>query len=192
MNPFSENLNYIVRRHSDNISTIAQKAGLSRPSLYDLINGKTLPKNQTFNKLCYALSLSDKTIRKLEFLIKSEKIKFSRSEQQIYLSKKKTLFEEVSILLFNKGFELSSSKDQQDADLILRIKTERIPIKICHLITDPQNILGSILMAKFQLNAKSGFICTSRHKINDRWINSVFSHYGIRIVTPKNLIRSLI
>ena len=50
MNPFSENLNYIVRRHSDNISTIAQKAGLSRPSLYDLINGKTLPKNQTFNR----------------------------------------------------------------------------------------------------------------------------------------------
>jgi hypothetical protein len=107
MNLFSEYLNSLVRNHPDNISLIAHNARLSRPSLYDLINGKNLPRNSTLNNLCSALSLSESSSGKLRNLNKSERLRTSRKEQENYLKQKKILISEVSTMLLGKGHEIS-------------------------------------------------------------------------------------
>lgn len=191
MNSFAENLNYLIRKHPDSISTIALNANLSRPSLYDLMNGKTLPKSRTFTQLCTALSLPIISVQKLERLIKSEKVRFSRKEQQSFITQKKSLFDEVSALLFSMGHEISSSNDQQNIDLIIRLKSGRLPIKISPSLNEPQSILGSLLTGMYQLSAKKGYVCISKVKNHEKSLNSLFSYYGIKIVSPKSLIKEL-
>jgi predicted transcriptional regulator len=191
MNSFAENLNYLIRKHPDSISNIAQNANLSRPSLYDLMNGKTLPKSRTFTQLCTALSLPIISVQKLERMIKSEKVKFSRKEQQNFITQKKSLFDEVSALLFSMGHEISSSNDQLNIDLVLRLKSGRLPIKISPSLNEPQTILGSLLTGMYHLSAKRGYVCISKVKNYEKSLNSLFSYYGIRIVSPKALIKDL-
>ena len=60
MNSFAKDLSAILREHPENLTSLAKKAGISRPSLYDLINGKNLPKPTTLGNLIDALDLSKK------------------------------------------------------------------------------------------------------------------------------------
>jgi hypothetical protein len=124
-------------------------------------------------------------------MIKSEKVKFSRKEQQNFITQKKSLFDEVSALLFSMGHEISSSNDQLNIDLVLRLKSGRLPIKISPSLNEPQNILGSLLTGMYHLSAKRGDVCISKVKNYEKSLNSLFSYYGIRIVSPKALIKDL-
>ena len=68
MNTFAELLNSLVKNNPNSISLIAKKAQISRPSLYDLLNGKTLPRLITLNNLVSALSLSENSEKQLKNL----------------------------------------------------------------------------------------------------------------------------
>ena len=189
MNLFSEYLNSLVRNHPNNISLIAHNARLSRPSLYDLINGKNLPRNSTLNNLCSALSLSESSAEKLRNLNKSERLRTSRKEQENYLKQKKILISEVSTMLLGKGHEISRPKGVGEADLVLRQNTHRIPILICPTLLDHPTILGNLLISMFHFSADKGYVCTNEIKSLNRKTIQLFSSHRITILSVKGILR---
>ena len=189
MNLFSEYLNSLVHNHPDNLSLIAQNARLSRTSLYDLINGKNLPKNSTLHNLCYALSLSESSIRKLQNLNRSERLRTSRKEQESYLKQKKILISEVSTMLLGKGHEISRPNGVGEADLVLRQNTNRIPILICPTLLDHPTILGNLLTSMFHFSADKGYVCTNEIKSLNRKTTQLFSFHRITILSVKGMLR---
>lgn len=189
MNFFSEHLNSLVRNHADNLSKIAQNAQLSRPSLYDLINGKSLPRDSTLENLSTALSLSENTTKKLRDLNHSEHLRSSRKEQENFLRQKKILVSEVSSILLSKGHEISRPKGPGEADLVLRQNTQRFPILICPLMLDYSSILGRLLTSMFQLSSDKGYIGTPAVQSLDRQSIRLFNSHGISILSIKGMVR---
>ncbi|MDA8775840.1 hypothetical protein N9N13_08960 [Opitutales bacterium] len=191
MNPFSELLNSLIQDHPDNLSTIARNAHLSRPSLYDLINGKTLPRPKTFDNLLKAISLTENSTNKLSNYLHLERIKTSRKEQENYRQEKKHLLNDVSSLLLGRGYEISRPKIPDYADLILRQNSNRIPIIICPSILDHASTLGILLKSMFQFSSSKGFVCTHKITIKDRPELPLFLKYGTKITTIKTILREL-
>jgi hypothetical protein len=191
MNPFSELLNSLIQDHPDNLSTIARNAHLSRPSLYDLINGKTLPRPKTFDNLLKAISLTENSTNKLSNYLHLERIKTSRKEQENYRQEKKHLLNDVSSLLLGRGYEISRPKIPDYADLILRQNSNRIPIIICPSILDHASTLGILLKSMFQFSSSKGFVCTHKITIKDRPELPLFLKYETKITTIKTILREL-
>ena len=192
MNSFSELLNSLVRDHPDNLSIIAQKAQISRPSLYDLIDGKTLPRPKTLENISNAISLSKNLSSKLCNILKLERIKTSRKEQNTYLRQKKHLLIEVSSVLLGKGYEISRPKTSGGADLILRQNGDRTPILICPTILDHASCLGHLLTSMFQFSANKGYVCTLKISTKDRYIIPLYAKYGTKLLTIKTILREII
>ena len=191
MNPFSELLNSLIQDHPDNLSTIARNAHLSRPSLYDLINGKTLPRPKTFDNLLRAISLTENSTNKLSNYLHLERIKTSRKEQENYRQEKKHLLNDVSSLLLGRGYEISRPKIPDYADIILRQNSNRIPIIICPSILDHASTLGILLKSMFQFSSSKGFVCTHKITTKDRSELPLFLKYGTRISTIKTILREI-
>ena len=191
MNPFSELLNSLIQDHPDNLSTIARNAHLSRPSLYDLINGKTLPRPKTFDNLLKAISLTENSTNKLSNYLHLERIKTSRKEQENYRQEKKHLLNDVSSLLLGRGYEISRPKIPDYADIILRQNSNRIPIIICPSILDHASTLGILLKSMFQFSSSKGFVCTHKITTKDRSELPLFHKYGTRISTIKTILREI-
>jgi hypothetical protein len=191
MNPFSELLNSLIQDHPDNLSTIARNAHLSRPSLYDLINGKTLPRPKTFDNLLKAISLTENSTNKLNNYLHLERIKTSRKEQENYRQEKKHLLNDVSSLLLGRGYEISRPKIPDYADIILRQNSNRIPIIICPSILDHASTLGILLKSMFQFSSSKGFVCTHKITTKDRSELPLFLKYGTRISTIKTILREI-
>ena len=191
MNPFSELLNSLIQDHPDNLSTIARNAHLSRPSLYDLINGKTLPRPKTFDNLLKAISLTENSANKLSNYLHLERIKTSRIEQENYRQEKKHLLNDVSSLLLGRGYEISRPKIPDYADIILRQNSNRIPIIICPSILDHASTLGILLKSMFQFSSSKGFVCTHKITTKDRSELPLFLKYGTRISTIKTILREI-
>ena len=191
MNPFSELLNSLIQDHPDNLSTIARNAHLSRPSLYDLINGKTLPRPKTFDNLLKAISLTENSTNKLSNYLHLERIKTSRKEQENYRQEKKHLLNDVSSLLLGRGYEISRPKIPDYADIILRQNSNRIPIIICPSILDRASTLGILLKSMFQFSSSKGFVCTHKITTKDRSELPLFLKYGTRISTIKTILREI-
>ena len=145
MNSFSELLKSLVQDHPNNLSTIARNAHLSRTSLYDLINGKTLPRPKTLDNLLSSISASENSSKRLSNYLHLERIKTSRKEQENYRQEKKNLLNDLSYLLLGKGYEISRPKMHDCADLILRQNSNRIPILLCPSILDHTTTLGILL-----------------------------------------------
>ena len=191
MNPFSELLNSLIQDHPDNLSTIARNAHLSRPSLYDLINGKTLPRPKTFDNLLRAISLTENSTNKLSNYLHLERIKTSRKEQENYRQEKKHLLNDVSSLLLGRAYEISRPKIPDYADIILRQNSNRIPIIICPSILDHASTLGILLKSMFQFSSSKGFVCTHKITTKDRSELPLFLKYGTKISTIKTILREI-
>ena len=191
MNSFSNDLAAILREHPQNLTILARKAGISRPSLYDLINGKNLPRPTTLNNLIAALGLSEKAAQKLHDAHRSERLRTTRKEQDFLFREKKTLLSEISNMLLQKGHEISRSKHSGGPDLILRSGSRRIPLHVSPRLTDHPNALGHLLNAMHGLSASAGYVCVPKLTPTDRSYLPLFSKYGVKILTPNNLLREL-
>ena len=191
MNSFAEHLNSLIRDHPESVSSLAQKAKISRPSLYDIINGKTLPRLTTLSNLMAALNLTETAFKKLNLSYQSERLKYSKKGQNDYLKDKKKLLSEISSLLLSKGHEISRPSEIQDADLILRIKTKRIPILISPTLYEHCTYLGKLLKLMYNLSAEKGYICTTKLSSQDRSYQPFFSKYGVKILSLNNLLREI-
>ena len=191
MNTFAELLNSLVKNNPNSISFIAKKAQISRPSLYDLLNGKTLPRLITLNNLLTALSLSENSEKQLREIYQSERLKNSRKHQEDYFKEKKRLLTEISSQLLLKGYEIARPSEADSADLILRVKNHRIPVLICPTLYDHCTNLGKILKIMFSFSVKQGYIFTDKINSQDRSFQPLFQNYGIKILSKNSILKEL-
>tara|TARA_B100002019_G_C20973815_1_gene452441 strand:- start:46 stop:624 length:579 start_codon:yes stop_codon:yes gene_type:complete len=191
MNTFAELLNSLVKNNPNSISFIAKKAQISRPSLYDLLNGKTLPRLITLNNLLTALSLSENSEKQLKEIYQSERLKHSRKHQEDYFKEKKRLLTEISSQLLLKGYEIARPSEADSADLILRVKNHRIPVLICPTLYDHCTNLGKILKIMFSFSVKQGYIFTDKINSQDRSFQPLFQNYGIKILSKNSILKEL-
>ena len=191
MNTFAELLNSLVKNNPNSISFIAKKAQISRPSLYDLLNGKTLPRLITLNNLLTALSLSENSEKQLKEIYQSERLKNSRKHQEDYFKEKKRLLTEISSQLLLKGYEIARPGEADSADLILRVKNHRIPVLICPTLYDHCTNLGKILKIMFSFSVKQGYIFTDKINSQDRSFQPLFQNYGIKILSKNSILKEL-
>ena len=189
MNSFSEYLNSLIRNHAKSLSQIAQNAEISRTSLYDIIHGKNLPRSSTLGNLCSALELSENSIKKLHKLNQSEKLRTNRKEQSSYLKEKTNLISEVSSKLLAKGHEIVHPKGIEEADLVLRKNSYRIPILVFPTIMDHSTVLGRLLTCMFHLGSKKGYVCTPDIKSIERKTTRLFNSHCIKILSVKSIMR---
>ena len=192
MHLFSKGFSGLVRSNPMTVSEIARKAGISRPSLYDLLKGKSLPRESTLERL---IEVIQPPARQVEFLHSShqiERLRSTRSHRMIHLRDKQHFVRILSDLLLAKGHEIARSPKNHEIDLVLRIdSTKRIPIIADLRLLDSTQTLGDILFAMHELSTTQGFICVSSLKGLSRSIPSLFSKYGVKIITPKALLREL-
>ena len=191
MNTFAELLNSLVKNNPNSVSFIAKKAQISRPSLYDLLNGKTLPRLITLNNLLTALSLSENSEKQLKEIYQSERLKNSRKHQEDYFKEKKRLLTEISSQLLLKGYEIARPSEADSADLILRVKNHRIPVLICPTLYDHCTNLGKILKIMFSFSVKQGYIFTDKINSQDRSFQPLFQNYGIKILSKNSILKEL-
>ncbi|MBU61464.1 MAG: hypothetical protein CMI26_03040 [Opitutae bacterium] len=191
MNSFADDLAAILREHPENLTDLAQKACISRPSLYDLINGKNLPRPTTLGNLITALELSEKAAQKLHDAHRSERLRTNRKEQDILLKEKKILLSEISDLLLQKGHEISRSNHSGGPDLILRSGSRRIPLHVTSRLIEHPAVLGHLLEAMHNLSTSTGYACVPKLTHEDRFYLPLFAKYGVKILTHKNLLREL-
>ena len=188
---FAKIFTYLVRGSSLNLSQISREAGISRPSLYDLLNGRNLPKETTLERLISVLKLTQKDEEELKKSRDLERIKTNRIYQQSFLKEQKHLIREVGAILLSNGLEVSKPNQLGSADLIIRNGHERTPIKIYSKVLDYPSALGTILSVMHDLNAKKSYLCTPLIQSETRKNLSLFGKYGIKILTIKGLLREL-
>ena len=191
MNSFAAHFESILREHSKNLTALARKAGISRPSLYDLINGKNLPRTITLENLIAALDLSDKSAQILRDEHRSERLRTTRKEQEKLHKEKKSFLSQVSEALLRKGHEISLPKDTTGPDLVLRLGSLRIPLLVTPAITDHPSTLGHLLAAMHNLSASRGYACIPKLLPADRTHLTLYAKHGVKILTQKNLLREI-
>lgn len=189
---FSKGLSELVRTSPMGVSEIARKAGISRPSLYDLLKGKSLPRQSTLERL---IEIIQPSARQVEFLHSShqiERLRGTRSHRMIHLKDKQHFVRSLSDLLLAKGHEIARSPKNHEIDLVLRKDSKkRIPIIADLQLLDSTQALGNILFAMHELSTTQGVICVASLKGLSRTIRSVFGKHGVKIITPKSLLREL-
>ena len=188
---FANILSYLVKRSSLNLSQISREAGISRPSLYDLLNGRNLPKEATLERLISVLKLTQKNEEELKKSRDLERIKTNRIYQQSLLKEQKHLIREVGAILLSNGLEVSKPNLLGSPDLIIRNGHERTPIMIYSKILDYPATLGTLLSIMHDLSAKKSYVCTPSIQSETRTNLSLFGNYGIKILTIKGLLREL-
>ena len=192
MNAFAKKLSVFIKSNPLSVSEIARKTEISRPSLYDLVNGKSLPKKSTLFRLCQVLNLNDQDTKFLESSVNLERLRTSRKERIRDHQRKQDLIGKTTDLLLAKGHEIARSTTSHDIDLIIRLSSgKRIPILAQPTLIDRANVLGTLLGAMHDLETSIGYLCVPSTRGFSRSLTSLFAKYGIKIVTSKSLLREL-
>lgn len=191
MNSFADHISTLLREHPESLAAIARKAGLSRPSLYDLLNGKNLPRPITLDKLIGALDLTEKAAQTLRDVRETERLRTTRKERDAHLREKKSFLSELSDLLLAKGHEISRSNQPGGPDLILRSGSRRIPLHVSPRLTDHPAALGHLLAAMHRFSSAAGYAIVPKITPEDRSHLALYAKHGVKLITPKNLLRHL-
>jgi hypothetical protein len=187
MDQFSNLLSEHVRTYRGGMTELARKSALSRPSLYDALNGKSLPKTKTLERILLALDLPEKHSDEIRMQHQNRSALATRRKRENYRREKNSFIQTVSSYLLGKGLEISFSSTKGNADLIIRQVDDRIPILASQIIHDYPDTLGTLLTIMHEFNSKRGFVCLPGLTSSDRSQNSLFEKYGISILPYKRL-----
>lgn len=192
MNPFSNCLSSHAKAYSGGLTQLAEKARLSRPSLYDSLNGKSIPRPDTLERILSALNLSPQARDELNDLHQMEASLSTRRKREDFHRQKGEFVQQVGSYLLGKGFELSYLSVHQEADIIVRKKSLRIPLIALPMVHDYSKVFGALLFAMTDFSSPEGFICLPKAKGLDRRKGLIMEKHGANIISYKNLSRILI
>ena len=187
MNQFSNLLYGHAQAYRGGMTELARKSAVSRPSLYDALNGKSLPKTKTLERILSTLDLPEKHSDEIRMQHQNRSAFATRRKRENYRREKNTFIQTVSSYLLGKGLEISFSSTKGNADLIIRQEADRIPILVSQIIHDYPNTLGTLLTIMNDLHSKKGFVCLPGLTYSDRNQNSLFEKYAISILPYKRL-----
>ena len=111
---------------------------------------------------------------------------------KISIVKKGEFVQQVGSYLLGKGFELSFLSVDQEADIIVRKKSIRIPLIALPMVHDYSKVFGALLFAMAEFSSPEGFICLPKAKGLDRRKGLIMEKHGARVISYKNLPKILI
>jgi transcriptional regulator with XRE-family HTH domain len=192
VNPFSNCLSSHAKAYSGGLTKLAEKACLSRPSLYDSLNGKSIPRPDTLERILSALNLSTQARDELNDLHQMEASLSTRRKREDFHRQKSEFVQQVGSYLLGKGFELSYLSVHQEADIIVRKKSIRIPLIALPMVHDYSKVFGALLFSMAEFSSPEGFICLPNAKRLDRRKGLIMEKYGTKIISYKTLPKILI
>ena len=192
MNHFSKLLSNHVNAHSRGITNLASKTGMSRPSIYDAIKGKSLPKEGNLERIIDALDLPLKAADEIKKLYQLENSLSTRNKREEFHRSKKTFIQMTGTHLLAKGLEISYGSSQDDSDIVIRSGKSLFPVIASTVIHDYPTVLGLLLSAMFKLNANKGFVCLPKVTPFDRSQTPIFEKYSIKILGYKSVPRIIL
>tara|TARA_Y100000588_G_scaffold375070_1_gene450985 strand:+ start:409 stop:993 length:585 start_codon:yes stop_codon:yes gene_type:complete len=192
VNPFSNCLSSHAKSFPGGLTELAKKSRLSRPSLYDALNGKSIPRSDTLGRILSALNLSLQARDELNALHQVESSLSTRSKREDFQRLKSEFVQEVGSYLLGKGFELSYLSVHEEADLIVRQKNNRIPLIALPMVHDYSKIFGALLFAMAEFSSPEGFICLPKTKGLDRKKGLIMEKHGAKVLSYKNLPKVLL
>ena len=192
VNQFSNLLSGHARAYRGGMTELARKSAVSRPSLYDALNGKSLPKTKTLERILFTLDLSENHSDEIRLQHQNRSALATRRKRENYRREKNAFIQTVSSYLLGKGLEISFSSTKGNADLIIRQADDRIPILASQIIHDYPNTLGTLLTIMHEFHSQRGFVCVPKLTSYDRSQNSLFDKYGISILPYKRIPSKLV
>jgi transcriptional regulator with XRE-family HTH domain len=173
------------------ISEICKRAKISRPTFYDLLKGKNLPRETTLDRLIKALEVSNKKAELLKEGWISEQFKTKRKLRYSYQKEQKNLTKEIASILLAKGHEVSKPNAPIGPDLVIRQGDQKIPIMVYWEVFDYATALGSILIIMDRLGAIKGYLCTPKSSQESKANSTLFNRYSVTITSAKRLLHYL-
>jgi len=191
VNHFSKLLSSYARLYPRGLTNLAKKARLSRPSLYDALNGKSIPRPETMERILNALELGSKVREEIHLQHKLILSLSTREKRERFHRSKEDFAQEIGGYLLGKGFELSYLSSHQEANIVVRKGKIFIPILTLPMIHDYSQTLGAILLAMHNFSSQRGFVCLSKLSGLDRKKGVIFENYGATVTTCKSLHRMI-
>ena len=191
MSNFSVSLSDHAKRYSGGVTKLASKARLSRPSLYDAMSGKSIPRPETLERILKALDLPQKHSEQLKEQHQDSLALSTGKKRREYMRNKDDFAQQVGSYLLGKGLEVSYVSSREEADLVVRMGKQRLPLLALPMINDYPKVLGTLLTAMYQYSSTKGFVCRPRITPEDRKKSPLFDQYGIRIIAYQGLPKIL-
>jgi transcriptional regulator with XRE-family HTH domain len=188
---FSKSLSDHTKAYPKGLTELARKARLSRPSLYDAMNGKSIPRSETLDRILMVLDLPEKTSGDLKKQHLVSTSLSTRKKRREFMCRKEELAQQVGSYLLGKGLEISYVSSREEVDLVVRSGKQRIPLLALPLIHDYPKVLGTLLTAMYEYSSSKGFVCLPKMTPPDRRKSPTFDQYGIRIIAYKSLPKIL-
>ena len=173
-----------------NKGDFAKACGLSRTSLFHILNGTSLPKKPTLNRISKVLKKDQKFLKHLDQLYQSELLQKFNSRSKVV----KTEQEHFRARLFSKikrKFDCSV-EESRIPDFWVNSNSVEVPVFAEMRITEPYNLLGRAqsLYAKSERITKI-FACVSVANSIHETYKQIFATSNLEIVTSDHLIREL-
>ena len=191
MSNFSMSLSDHAKTYSGGLTKLAAKARLSRPSLYDAMSGKSIPRPKTLERILKALDLPKKHSDELKEQYQDSLALSTRKKRLEYNRTKDDFARQVGSYLLGKGLEVSYVSSREEADLVVRIGKQRLPLLALPMMNDYPKALGTLLTAMYEYSSSKGFVCRPKVTPADRKKGPTFDQYGIRIIAYKSLPKIL-
>ena len=191
MSNFSKSLSSYSKAYPGGITELASKAQLSRPSLYDAMTAKSIPRPETLERILKALDLPEKASDELKKQHQVSASLSTRKKRMEFMQLKEDFAQQVGSYLLGKGLEVSYVSSREEADLVVRSGKQRLPLLALPLIHDYPRVLGTLLTAMHEYSSSKGFVCLPRVTPTDRRKSPTFDQYGIRIIAYKSLPKIL-
>jgi transcriptional regulator with XRE-family HTH domain len=188
---FSKSLSFHAKAYPGGLTKLAAKAHLSRPSLYDAMSGKSIPRPQTMERILRALDLSEKYSKELKIKHQIGTSLSTRKKRMEFIRSKENFAQQVGSYLLAKGLEVSYLSSHEETDLVVRTGEQRLPILALPIIHDYPKALGVLLIAMYEYSSSQGFVCIPKITPMDRRKIPAFDQYGITIIPFKNLPKIL-
>jgi transcriptional regulator with XRE-family HTH domain len=188
---FAQILGSTLEYSPHTISEICKRAKISRPTFYDLLNGKNLPRKNTIDRLLTALEIPPKKAESLQNTWLSEQFKSKRKLRHSYLKEQTNFTKEIAAILLSKGHEISKPNTTHSPYLVIRKNNQKIPIIVYWEIFDYATALGTSLTFMDRLGVNKAYICTPKLTHDSRINSNLFVKYGITITSAKRLIKEL-
>jgi len=191
VNTFSKSLSTYSKAYPGSLTELAGKVQLSRPSLYDALSGKSIPRPETLERILKVLDLPEKSSEELKKEHQVSTHLSTRKKRMEFMQLKEAFAQEVGSYLLNKGLEVSYVSSSEETDLVVRTGKQRLPLLALPLIHDYSKTLGALMIAMYEYSSSKGYVCLPKLNTADRRKSPVFEQYGVKIIPFKRLPKIL-
>ena len=171
----------LKQREKVRVGTLAVESGMSRPAFYDMLNGRSLPREHRLEGIFRALRLSGDEARRFHGLYEDEKLLGHRGKQREARTARAKFRERVYRKLLESG-QCPWVSREADLDFFLEVDKVRAGVVAIARILDWEKALGSALGHMHTHNLDCCILCVTEAPANESKFLKLYKRYNIEVV----------